>query len=412
MFDPPGGMVSSTPMPGRTMGGENRSWEDSMESPFDRMDRKLRDELRLDQGYAESDMPTPSLPSGYSLQALDNVDRSYDFSTGTVEPVDIPRHQSVPQQPAPANTAPGAGAGGDTPKAKKTEHTRWNGVTDLRTTPLNAKFAKPAKASVRPPKPSLANTMAELSMDDSEDDIKMTMSPPVTMTFTLPPRAQAVFNTSRTPVKQAASTVSSNSKKDGEARMILDDLMEEMGNEDSPHMPTPEAFGRYSVVPEELGPGRRLFGNDEQDTAPGPSRLGTSRRSLANTSYGSDILDQSVHPTPIYDNPDADDSFEDQDDSFDSGYGATIQQQPQSSYSQHSHVPPDDETYGDITVSSVGDISEAGKIFGGGGPSQGGSGGQFNLMRQEEIDTFFGGKLEDAAGRDVRLSPTYAHGHR
>jgi DASH complex subunit ASK1 len=387
MFQPPtGGVASSTPLPGRH--GGSRSWEDSIESPFDRMDRKLREELRLDEGYAESSnsMPTPSLPSGYSLPAFAAADASYDVSTGTAEP----RGQSSSGRSSSAH------ADGDTPKAKRAESTKWNGLTDLRNTPLNAKFAKSkGKFNANKPKLSLVQTLADLN--DSDDDLKMTISPPVTMNFTLPPRAQAVMNTGRTPVK-LASKQSLNQKSEGEARMILDDLLEEMGSMDSPHMPTPEAFGRYSTAPEELGSGRRLF-TGIADDGPGSSKHdatgATTRKSLANTSYGSDILDQPNDLAPVY--PD-DDSF-DEDDSFDSAFGGPT------THGQYNNNAATNEDYANVTGSSAGNDS----VFGVPAHLAGGSG--FNIMQQDEMQTYGGGRLEDA-GDEVHHSPTFARGNR
>ena len=425
MFQQPG-VTSSTPVPGRMMGNMGgNSWEDSMESPFDRMDRKLRDDLGLDdREYAESsDMPTPSLPSGYSLPGMGH--ESYgDVSTGTVEPPDLPREGNPSNRPSSQAGGSSDHAAGDTPKPKRNPfqnnpanaNTQWNGVTDLRHTPLNARFKGKGKERAVPrPKQSLANTIADLTMDDSNEEVKLAMSPPVTMNFTLPPRAQAVLNAGRTPVKSTPGQRVDTKGKEGEARMILDDLMEEMEMgpyEPSPRMPTPEGLGRYSVVPTELGSGRRLF----TDQVGGQGQAGpsgtTSRRSLANTSYGSDIIDQPPQPTPVYGD---EDTFDVDDDSFDSAYdggGQTIHaQQPQGS---HIMVGDDSDLSGDISgVSSVssptpGNASEAGMIFGGVGGAGRQDGRGFSLMKPDEMMTFHGGRLEDAAGMDVAFTPTNA----
>lgn len=351
------------------------------------MDRKLREELRLDEGYGESSnsMPTPSLPSGYSLPNFAAADASYDVSTGTVEP----RGQS------PSRTRSSAHTEGDTPKAKPAEPTRWNGLTDLRHTPLNAKFTKSkGKQNAHKPKLSLVQTLADL--DDSDDDLKMTMSPPVTMNFTLPPRAQAVLNTGRTPVKMA-SKQTVNKKSEGEARMILDDLLEEMGSMDSPHMPTPEAFGRYSAAPNDPGSARRLF-IDAEEHRPGTSKqgaIGITRKSLANTSYGSDIVDHPNDPAPVY----ADDDSFDEEDSFDSAFGGPASQ------GQYLNNAAGDEDYADVTTSSAGNDS----VFGVPARMSGVNG--FNIMQQDEMQTYGGGRLEDA-GDEVDHSPTFARGIR
>ena len=362
-----------------------------MESPFDRLDRRLRDELRIgDRGYASSDAPTPSLPSGYNMPGLENVDLTYgDVSTGTVEPVDLPR--------APLSAQGSRIESGGTPLTKRdtlTEATgshaignSWNGITDLRSTPLNARFAKtkPVAGSKLHPTSSRPHTLTALRADDSDDDIRLNMSPPVTMTFNLPPRAQAVLDAGRTPVRSA--------RKQGEARMILDDLMEEMGRgyEPSPRMPTPEGLGRYSVVPRELGlgPGGMLFDGDETSHPP--------RKSMANTSFGSEgVIDHHQSQAQgLY--QEDEDSF-DVDDSFDSPAPAGP--------SRYVGDPPAqvDDSY----ISMSPNTSEAGMIFGGPPQQDGVSKGRFSLMKPDEMMTYHGGRLEDAAGRDVVDSPTHA----
>ena len=384
MFPP--GAVSSTPRAAGGVGGGagDESWEDSMESPFDRLDRRLRDDLRI-EGYASSDAPTPSLPSGYNLP-----DSTYgDVSTGTVEPVDLP------------SMARPKGDDGDTPKPMRTRNPfstatdsnanatsstssnpQWNGITDLRSTPLNARFSKS--------KPKPGPSASEL--DDSDDDIHLNMSPPVTMNFTLPPRAQAVNAAGRTPVKSAAGV------GEGKARMILDDLMEEMerGYEPSPRMPTPEGLGRYSVLPHELGQGRSLFDPSRSNSY----RANAPRKSVANTSFGSDgVLESQSQPTQVYN--DDDDSF-DVDDSFDS---------PGQGPSQYYVAQPDNQQ--DISgISSNGGMSpttsEAGMIFGG-QPKRGPGEGAFSLMKPDEMMTYHGGRLEDA---ELAESPTNPMGGR
>jgi len=382
------GPTSSTPRPG----GVDESWEDSMESPFDRLDRRLRDELRIgDGGYASSDAPTPSLPSGYDLPGLRGDSTYGDVSTGTVEPADLGRD--------PLSAQGSRIESGDTPKAKQrnpftnatgsnAKANSWDGITDLRSTPLNAKFAKPktkpnANPASRPP------TLTELSLDDSDDDIKLNMSPPVTMTFNLPPRAQAVLKAGRTPVKSSSKP----SAKDGEARMILDDLMEEMerGYEPSPRMPTPEGLGRYSVVPGEIGGQRRMLFNGNGEGG-GDETYHPPRKSMANTSFGSDGVLNSQPQEEVYN--DDEDSF-DVDDSYDS---------PAPSGPSHFTSAQVDDSY----MSMSPDTSEAGMIFGGPAQVHGVGRTGFNLMKPDEMMTYHGGRLEDAAGRDVADSPTHA----
>jgi DASH complex subunit ASK1 len=374
-------MASSTPRPGGMKGSD--SWDDSMESPFDKMDRRLRDDFRIGDGTSE--MPTPSLPSGYDLPGL------HDISSGTSEPFDLPRLDNTSR--ATSDTA----ETGLTPRAKRNifHPDPTSGMTDLRTTPLNAKFPLPrskntssasipsfdsmlnaAKPTGRP-KVSVVNTLAELQADmDDDDDLPM-MSPPVTMAWNLSPRAKAIYSAGRTtPVKQTQRG------DEGQARMILDDLLEEMASEPSPSMPTPEALRRYSVLPPAFGDSsaRQLFPQASSSRVQPPP----SRRSLANTSYGSDIVDGPVGAQP-YDQGE-DDSF---DDSFDSDANQTIQ--------------PGADLLGDESYMSMSPTpgqamsptSEAGMVFGNVGRRDGGQG--FALKKVDEMVTFFGGRMEDAA---------------
>lgn len=68
----------------------------------------------------------------------------------------------------------------------------------------------------------------------------------------------------------------------------------------------------------------------------------------------------------------------------------------------------------DSYLSSEGDLTQITQasntsLFGGGthGDHLGvGAGGRFALMTKEDMDTYHGGRLEDAAGEDVWFSPT------
>lgn len=324
-----GAVASSTPLPGRShITSYDSSFSDSLASPFDTLDRRLRDDLQLD----DSEMPTPSLPSGYNLSGLD---------------------QSSVMMPAPKSASA-------TPKARKQVQTQQpagvmqNGIVDIRTTPLNAKFR---------PKLSLAD------LDADDDDFQLNFSPPVTMQFQLPPKASAVLSTGRTP-KAAES--------ENHAQRIVDDLMDEMSAEyvPSPRIPTPDGLRRYSIMPgAEPNPARNIFANQIASS----SGTGQGRRSIANTSFGSDMED--VPEDHIYSNDDT------MDDSFDS---------------------PDPARYAyNLSTSSVNsDRSDGGTVFGGPRIQQPQT--AFNLMKPDEMLTFHGGKLEDAAGRDVAETPTNA----
>ncbi|WWC73257.1 uncharacterized protein I206_107223 [Kwoniella pini CBS 10737] len=505
IFDP--SATSSTPLPaGRT--GVHESWEDSMESPFDRLDRKLRDELKIDQNYGDqsalsSDLPTPSLPSGYSLPHLSknassisswnqtpsfqnqnqpqhqNLDDSQEeYSTGTVNPEDIPITSQNHQPSRPSSATPKANRTIASSSASTSENpfgANFSGIADLRSTPLNAgKFKSKSSKTKRPPKQSILPGINDEDSSDEEGGIPYGMSPPVTMKFSLPPKAQAVFNVSKTPAKSSSKEKDKlpvkeiHNEGEKQAKFILDDLLEEMGSELSPRLDTPEGLGRYSIMPGDLipGEGKLLFSqeripqqsiteeeNGEEENTYHPnvhSNLGQQhsrmRRSTgANTSFGSDIIDLPVGQQ-VYS---AEDSFEGDSfgDSLDdeeitssntishtgtgTGTGTgiatgTISSVPYSIYENNIADNSYLSSEGDLT--RQGDLSEAGVIFGqqpnylpqqqqhqqqihnatlaGGKEGIGRRKSQFELMKREEMDTYFGGKLEDAAGNDVLNSPT------
>jgi DASH complex subunit ASK1 len=385
------GATTSTPMPVKTAGAYDESWSDSMESPFDRLDRKLRDGLRLEEEHESSGMPTPSLPSGYDLPGLD--DTSLNVSVPTLS------------RPEPSSATPKAA------RALRPADSKANaapsGVVDLRSTPLNAKFKPKSKPGFKPPKLSLADLESELA----DDDFKMTMSPPVTMTFNLPARAAAIHA-----VAASRQTPVAAPGKEAEAKLILDDLMEEMESFGSPRMDTPEGLRRYSVLPTEMagGAARQLFpapiealGEDAMFHASGSAR--PTRRSMANTSFGSDVQDVPEHV--VYSN---DETFDGSDDSFDFVTGAAsvapvgvahdllADDSYLSDLGSPLHPGGQADLRGDMTFSTQGgtpDRSEAGVIFG--GPTK--ADGRFALMKPDEMMTFHGGRLEDAAAQD---SPT------
>ncbi|WVF65720.1 hypothetical protein IAT40_000451 [Kwoniella sp. CBS 6097] len=491
IFDPPA--TSSTPLPsGRGQGRINESWEDSLESPFEKLDRQLRSELKIGDKAEQypsdgtsSDMPTPSLPSGYSLPSMMSRDSS-DFSqsqldeghsTGAVEP----------SQLSSFTTSNAARPSSATPRANRTalpavSKSRsnpfgpdFNGIVDLRNTPLNPK-SKSSRSkrdkTTRPPKTSILPNV-ELDSSSDEDDLPFGMSPPVTMNFTLPPKAQAFNNIAKTPGKSFGSKpgpgVAEARHDEGErqAKHILDDLFEEMSTELSPRMATPDGLGRYSIVPGgelQPGEGRMLFSassaqnasgslnvfgaihegnegdNDDDDETYHRPPLGGGRRSMANTSFGSDVVelpvgqvfsaDDSIDPDDSYDS-DGHDEYSHPPTNTGSGMGSVGE--PMMSSVPYSLPTHDNFIQGDMSyASSEGDItttSEAGAIFGRQPPVQargnavpprysqapgtlaglnqaGSRQSLFELRKTDEIHTYHGGRLEDAAGEDVALSPT------
>lgn len=355
MFDN-ANMASSTPLPGGRnsqpshLHSFDSSFSDSLASPFDTLQRRLRDDLQLD----DSDMPTPSLPSGYDMPPVE-LDQS-----SVVLPSPLPPLSSTYRPSASTSSAAA------TPKARRPPPSSQNnglhnGLVDIRTTPLTAKFR---------PKLSLAD------LDADDDDFQLNMSPPVTMAFQLPPTASAVQAAGRTP-KAAVET-------HNHAQRIVDDLMDEMSAEyvASPRIPTPEGLRRYSVLPPpqpfQANTSRNIFADQiaSSSTVPAGQQRQT-RRSMANTSYGSDMED--VPEEHVYSNDDT------MDDSFDS---------------------PDPTQYAyNLSTSSVGsDRSDGGTVFG--GPRVQSRQSAFNLMKPDELVTFHGGRLEDAAGREVADTPT------
>lgn len=288
-----GNPVSSTPMGKRTKktaGGSNPadvsnlSWDQasSMDSPFEALDRKLKENLQFaDEIDHDRHAETPSLPSGYDdysgailggdaadrhpqrtsyedyeeepsvlINRTDDKQTSHSALAQTESASATPRASSHGKHFSLANQNPflkenqvGAVAEGTPRLSKENTREKWNGIADLRTTPLNIKTIRPTTS--RPPsmkKPPLAPPPAgvigkydltDTFEDDPEDDLALDMSPPVTMNFGLPMR-----NLSRTPAKEAA-------------RLVIDDLMKEMGGlSPSPGVPTPPAFAKYSAYNE------------------------------------------------------------------------------------------------------------------------------------------------------------------
>lgn len=470
MFNPPPG-TSSTPLPaGRGAGGRpNDSWEDSMESPFDRLDRKLMDELKIGkEGYEEqssSEMPTPSLPSGYSLPGLDSRDSSrissiHDYSVGTIDPSresepssSFGQSGSRPAQTYHLSPTPKANRLADPPPASSNPFgADFEGIVDMRDTPLNAK--KKNKDNFKPKTASIPSLDDDSDSDESNDGFGM--SPPVTMKFDLPPRAQAIMNAARTPGKgkgkEAEDAGAGIADKEREAKFILDDLLEEMSNEMSPRMETPEALRRYSVLPGDAAPSKLFFSSsslspaiaeDEdrtfiaaslshpshpsharmedraEETYHPDSRPAASRQSLANSSFNSNTTEV-PNAQMVYSHEE--DSFDDEGDTFDSSGEISSLHVPSTGSSTHpgfgplplssqpSHPTMADQSY----LSSEGDLTRITQasntsLFGGGahgGRLGVGAGGRFALMTKEDMDTYHGGRLEDAAGEDVWFSPT------
>lgn len=366
-----------------------------------------------------SDMPTPSLPGGYSLSALakDSLEHPSKARIGD----DSESSNSRILEPPRAISS--------TPKATRTASSEQQRMTDLRNTPLNAKFPKPSKGQLSAYKSKYSHLPAGFDFDDSDDDIITGMSPPRTMNFgTLPPRVQAIQAVARekTPKKGVMADTQS----------VLDDLLSEIhDHQSSPGLASPEMFttgGMYrgsdsSLLPEEMVPESQLGqGLDASSSRLGhsgalqlPAQPQGNRRSMAaNTSYGSDIVTSAPQGHVI-----GDDSYE-HDDSFSSDGSGTVP--PPADYrsdvSYMTNTPGmgmGQGHQGDFSTTMHGDRGELRDTEVFGQPGAGGSehrsassGRPFELMKMDEMYTFHGGRLEDAAGREVDDTPVKSRAKR
>ena len=375
------GAMSSTPMPAnRTTGGNpNASWESSMESPFERLDRRIRDDLVI----GETSEGTPNVPSGYGLQAPSEASTSFSHlqapttTHGYGQPLlDLSIDSSLPDSPLVPPTTVTKLHSTYTPRAARRplpassprqnpfqspardpSSSKWNGIADLRTTPLNIRTARAAYAPAE-----------EDDDEDDDDDALLGFSPPVTMNFTMPSRPPK----SQTPMKASAkAVVDSLLHQTVEEHDDYDDL----GDTPSPKPPTPSRWTMNAAPAPPLG-SRDLFGVSHDSPQGGNDSF--------DSGSGSDMSAENIHPSSHIAQPhplsqqiyhDEGDSFD--DDSFDSNADAR----------DHPGLSPT--------------TSEAGVIFG--HVRNGPRGGRFDLMGPDELLTFHGGKLEDA---EIATSPT------
>ncbi|CAK9786812.1 hypothetical protein CC85DRAFT_286505 [Cutaneotrichosporon oleaginosum] len=397
--------ATSTPM--RRRGDEDESLDDSLGSPFDRVNKQLS---RLSITTTED--TTPSLPSGYDYGRSPSPDETAEFDS------------TLRFQPPGSSTPRARVLDPDSPTAHKSPATR---LIDLTSTPLGKDFRPLAPSASRSlfSRPAPRTNPQPRNMFDDDDDIKLGMSPPVTMKFALPATAQRIVAAGTTPIKAPP------------------DLMD-MSYEPSPRMPTPENLRRYSMAADDLAAdlaaarrefdaplpppdregmtARRLFdGPDpnpdtrrereassahrllECDNTSHVDRLdestygyGRPRRSLANTSYGSDIeIQRDVTGRIIGD----DESIDDADDSLDDTDEYAAQAAEGFEFVDNSY---DSDISGYPRGAGSGYAQQGGEtsLFGKPAP---GDGGQFVLHQQDEMVTYHGGRLEDAAAPD---SPT------
>lgn len=245
----------------------NASWADemsSMETPYARLERKMNSVLDNHEGMSSTtggstinameDASVGSISRGREEEDTPRAERAYQRQTYETpegldeEPSvlinrsDRPQSDLQPSQSRTRATPEKQKSSMGTPRAKHnpfspahpTTSKAWNGIADLRSTPLNPKM-RSVESSVGgtarrlDPTSKLPAGDDSFQSDDSLDHQDLPgrgETPPVTMNFSLPTRSIA-----KTPAKDAA-------------RAVIRDLME-MG--DSPAMPTPPGHYRPSV---------------------------------------------------------------------------------------------------------------------------------------------------------------------
>jgi DASH complex subunit ASK1 len=362
------GQPASTPLGKKPQFTGNESWESSIGSPFDKYDRKLEDLKIGGGGYDdESDIPTPSYPSGYGIPG-----QREDSSMSTSPSIRPPGDRSHSSRPMST-----------TPKA-----TRGPGIIDLRNTPLNAKFPKPKTK----PNPSGIRSQAPFG-DDSDDDLMGGMSPLRTTNFgPLPPRVQAINAAvhHRTPQKAAP------------ADAILSHVWSEMADNEYIDSPVLPELTMYNLNARASSSNTN---NDSNASPLNPLRYGTgreTRKSMANTSFGSDKV---TGPGHLGQSGQGDDS----DDSLSSDDSGTVP--PPGDYrsdvSYATNTPGATARYGD-----GGDFTTTMHAAGGqgvrdeevfGGPSNPAARAGFGLMKQDEMYTYMGSKLDES--RELEETP-------
>ena len=361
------GATASTPLGKKPHFTGNDSWEDSIESPFDKNDRKLR-ELKIGGGFDdESDMPTPSYPSGFGLPG--QREDSSMSSSPSIRPPGDRSHSSRPLS--------------TTPKATRVP----SHITDLRTTPLNAKFPIPKPK----PNPSGLRSKAPFA-DDSDDDLMGGMSPLRTTNFgPLPPRVQAIN----------AAVHHKTPQKAAPADTILSHVWSEMADNEYIDSPVLPELTMYNLNARASSSNTN---NDSHASPINPLRYNTgreTRKSMANTSFGSDKV---TGPGPL-----GQGQGDDSDDSFSSDDSGTVP--PPGDYrsdvSYATNTPGATARYGDggdfTTTMHPGSGSGVRdeEVFG--GPSDPAARGGFGLMKQDEMYTYMGSKLDET--RELEETP-------
>lgn len=373
-----GNPVSSTPLAKKhaQKGGAQHAMDSPADSPFEMLDRKLKEKLQFndeddDRGVSLGD--TPSLPSGYDDYS-GRIQQRSSYDDYEEEPSVLISRQDLPSAPTP----PQPKSASATPKAKQAklpattiaagaavspaqnpfakDNQQWNGIADLRNTPLNPKIRRPPSAKKAiPPPPGTNFDITDTFEDEPEEDPALGMSPPVTMNFGVPGK-----NFSRTPAKEAT-------------KLIIDDLMKEMsGLSPSPGVPTPPAFAKYAN-----------YSNASAAASPSFSR---SRHQMAaeeeeadelTIQQGGESFDEGASTVDMGRRDVATESFA--EESFDGSERSTLDILRRSG--------PAAANASDLMAFSPAS-SEAASVFG--GPKSYRSQG-FALMRQDEMETYHGG---------------------
>ena len=517
-----GNPIASTPLArhhlhhleGGQAGGDWAEGMSSMESPYASLDRKMKAVLENDEGMSsthtggfagdksDSTLGGPGATPRQGGSGQHSVNEPYqtpegldeepsvlisrtdmgkitgrngrqDASLASTDLPDLPTANKpkarVPFKSPRAAQNPfspgGFGAGGKTRTAAGSGSASgsgsgqaWNGIADLRNTPLNSKikplsFAKRTPTQARPGQP--ANIDADGSFDASSDEDEvpsagMMGTPPMTMNFSLPTRTII----SKTPAKEAAKAVMKN--------LMMDD-----GMMDSPAMPTPPAFSKYAAqhrsdVMRSGGGGgggtaRRLFTHemdhtgdlDEGDATVRLDRVGSQMESLGmNDSIpmedeaGPSVRESDVSTVGM---PKHRRSTVPQLDFLDESFDDSLDEMPlpalPQGYVTESYGTADEEVEhdagepqhgddslalggdegGDFTITESGQQggreevtgygedegmtggtvrSEAGEIFGGQGRAMSNK-GQFALFGPDEMQTFHGGVSLETVDRRV-----------
>lgn len=414
-----GNPVSSTPLAKKShkhqKGGNAHhhhappSMDSPADSPFEMLDRKLKEKLQFSDDIDDGDDrgisslgDTPSLPSGYDdysgrIQQRSSYDDYEEEPSVLISRQDLPAAAAAPSSqedksasatPKAATAKKASAAASKVPAATTTTTTaaasparnpftkgneRWNGIADLRNTPLNPKIRRPpsAKKSIPPP-PGTNFDITDTFDDEPEEDLALGMSPPVTMNFGIPGAGGGGGHQkfSRTPAKEAT-------------KLIIDDLMKEMsGLSPSPGVPTPPAFAKYANYENLSAAASPSFSRSRQDVGEEDELTIQQGGDVGGDSFeeeGASTVGMGRRGVPT-------ESFVDEE-SFEGSERSTLdilRRSGPAAANQH-----------DLMAFSPAS-SEAASVFG--GPKSYRSQG-FALMRQDEMETYHGGVSRAESGK-------------